>query len=334
MESRWIRPATPIHPIFRCISALRATPAGGGDGFVAKLNPGGDGLSYATYLGGRQADTPKAVAVDASGNAYVTGSTFSSDFPVTAGALQTVNRGGYDAFVAKLNPQGAYLVYSTYLGGAGSEEGSAIAVNSAGIAHIAGYTDSSQFPLLQPVEPAPKGGRDAFAAAVAENGAALSWSTYLGGAGEDRATAIAVDAAGSAYVAGFTFSPDFRTTAGAYRTSYASGEAFLLKLGAGQQPPVVVGVSPASGSGVNATLAFQYSDPNGAADLAWARAWIGSTPANACYVVYHRPSNDWTMPARDGLRRSRRAARDRSKTLSASLTAAARRRQLPATSSR
>ena len=222
---------------FPLCNALRASAAGQGDGFVVKLNPAGNGLAYATYLGGTQADTVTAVAVDANGNAYVTGSTFSRDFPVTAGAFQVAGQGSVDAFVSKLNPQGNALVYSTFVGGEASEEAESIAVDAGGIAYIAGWTDSLKFPLQTPLDAAPHGGRDAFVAALAAAGNSLSWSTYLGGAAEDRAMGVALGSGNNVYTAGYTLSPDFRTTQGAYRTASTAGDAFVMKLSAAIAQP-------------------------------------------------------------------------------------------------
>ena len=162
-------------------------------------------------------------------------------------------------------------------------------MDAQGVAYVAGYTDSLQFPLVQPVQPAAGGARDAFAAALAATGATLSWSTYLGGAGEDRAEGVAVDAAGSVYVEGYTFSPDFRTSAGAYRSTYAAGEAFLVKL-AGL---MTISVSPASGSGSSGSFQFVASDPVGYTDVTTMEAVINASlvPANACYLRYERAAN-------------------------------------------
>jgi hypothetical protein len=280
-------------PDFPVKNALNPTPGGQGDGFVAKLNPAGDGLSYATYLGGRQLDSATAVAADASGNAYITGYTSSADFPVTAGALQTSNSGSFDTFVAKLTPAGSVLAYSTFLGGEGSEQASSIAIDAQGTAYVAGYTDSLRFPLVSQVSAA-KGGRDAFAAAVSADGGALIWSTYLGGAAEDRATSIAVDPAGGIYVAGYTYSTDFPTTSGAYRsTAGAGGEAFLVKLSTASQPTAIASVTPASGTGGNSSFQFVAPDAAGYADLAAMEMIVNGSlsGAQACYLRYDRPAN-------------------------------------------
>src|ERR1035441_8921653 len=147
-------------------SPIYASAGGQGDAFVAKLTPAGDGLVFSTYLGGSSVDIATAVALDPTGNVYVTGATLSANFPVTGGAFQTVNQGSYDAFVTKINSQGTSVVYSTYVGGEGSDQSSSIAVDADGIAYIAGFTYSFRFPLQSPIAFAAHGGQDAFAAAV------------------------------------------------------------------------------------------------------------------------------------------------------------------------
>jgi hypothetical protein len=288
-------------PDFPVKNALSAGPAGQGDGFIAKLNPGGAGLAYATYLGGRQMDNITAVAVDASGNAYVTGSTLSVDFPTTVGAFQTANLGGFDAFVSKLNPQGNVLTYSTYLGAEGTDQGNAIAVDSQGVAYIAGFTTSLHFPLQAPVESGPKGSGDAFAAAVANTGATLLWSTYLGGSAQDEATAVAIDTTGAAYVVGFTFSPDFPTTSGAYHTGPIGGsDAFVVKLGTVLLPPQVLSLTPSSGSGVSQTFSIAVSDTS-ATDIAiFLQVNSQLSPVAACEIVYDRSVNQLWLIADNG----------------------------------
>src|SRR5205814_8754446 len=120
---------------------------GAGDAFVTKLNPTGSALVYSTYLGGSSSDAGSGIAVDAAGNAYVTGGTGSTDFPTTIGAFQTTKGGGFrDAFVTKLNPTGSALVYSTYLGGSGDDYGYGIALDALGNAYVTGGTGSTDFP--------------------------------------------------------------------------------------------------------------------------------------------------------------------------------------------
>ena len=180
------------------------------DAFVSKLNPNGSALIYSTYLGGSGYDIGQGIAVDAAGNAYVMGWTLSTDFP-TANPLQRNSGGGSDAFVAKLNPAGSALVYSTYLGGSGDDFGSGIAVDAAGNAYVTGETSSPDFPTANPVQPSPGGNWDAFVAKLNPAGSALVYSTYLGGSQGDGGSGIAVDAAGNAYVTGGTNSTNFPT---------------------------------------------------------------------------------------------------------------------------
>jgi len=176
--------------------------------FVSKFNAAGSALIYSTYLSGSAAS---AIAIDSAGNAYITGQT-SSGFPTTTGALQTIFGGLLDAFVAKLAPDGS-LVYSTYLGGSTREAAYGIAVDASGNAYVAGITQSSNFPTVNALQSALANGAgtvfDGFVAKLNAAGSQLLYSTYLGGSGDDRALAIAVDAAGNAYVAGSTSSHDF-----------------------------------------------------------------------------------------------------------------------------
>jgi len=208
-------------------------PAHGGgtfDAFVAKLDAAGEALVYSTYLGGSAEDEATGVAVDRSGNAYLTGDTVSTDFP-TARALQPAHGGVVDAFVAKLDPRGSALLYSTYLGGSDEDLGWGIAVDGQGGAYVTGHTHSSDFPTASPLQPAGQGGGDAFVAKLGGAGA-LVYSTYLGGAGFDRGNAIAVDPLGRAYVAGSTSSDDFPTVNALQpaKGSEFSDDAFVARL--------------------------------------------------------------------------------------------------------
>src|SRR3989454_4213011 len=208
----------------------------GGDAFVTKLNPTGAALVYSTYLGGTNLDVGLGIAVDSLGQAYVTGETFSVDFPTTAGAFQRSSAGGIsDAFVTKLNAAGAALVYSTYLGGTDFDEGFGIAVDSLGQAYVTGVSASLDFPMTAGAfQPRFAGGSlDAFVTKLNPTGVALAYSTYLGGTGDEEGFGIAVDATGNAYVTGLTNSNlDFPTTAGAFQPSSPGGfsDAFVTKL--------------------------------------------------------------------------------------------------------
>jgi hypothetical protein len=215
---------------FPLMQPLQAALAGSEDAFVAKLNRTGSALVYSTYLGGGDVDEANALAIDWAGNAYVAGQTDSTDFP-TVDPIQASNAGSGDAFAAKLNPRGSALKYSTYLGGGRSDIAYGIAVDMTGNAYVVGDTSSADFPTARALQPALSGDVDAFVAKLDRNGRALAYSTYLGGSGSDTATAIAVDAAGDAYVAGRTGSEDFPTPGG-LQLAFAGGvyDAFVSRL--------------------------------------------------------------------------------------------------------
>jgi hypothetical protein len=220
---------------FPTANPLQAVLGGGtvyGDAFVAKLNPAGTALIYSTYLGGNGEEDGYGIAADSAGNAYVTGSTSSTNFP-TVSPVQAVFGGSYDAFVAKLNPAGSALVYSTYLGGSAESFGSAVAVDFSGNAYVTGYTYSTDFPIANPLQAVLNGPNDAYIAKLNPAGSALVYSTYLGGGGFEIGYAIAVDSAGNAYVTGSTTSIDF-PTASPLQAVYGGGEfdAFVAKLNA------------------------------------------------------------------------------------------------------
>jgi hypothetical protein len=214
-----------------------------GDAFVTKLNPSGSALVYSTFLGGSKTDAGRGIAVDSSGNAYVTGSTASADFPVTSGAFQTTPGG---IFVTKLNSSGSALVYSTYLGGnSNTDTGQGIAVDGSGNAYVTGAAGSG-FPTTSGALQTTCGGGslcyyvDAFVTKFNASGSALVYSTYLGGSYADIGNGIALDRSGNAYVTGSTASPDFPITPGAFQTScnnkypncIAEGAAFVTELNA------------------------------------------------------------------------------------------------------
>ena len=190
-------------------------------------------LAYSTYLGGKGRDDywSAGIAVDSAGNAYVTGDTGSTDFPITD-AIQPTYHGNYDAFVTKINHDGTGLVYSTYLGGSGSDGGAGIAVDSAGNAYVTGSTASTDFPTLNPVQPTNHGGHEGFVTKINASGSALVYSTYLGGSYNDAALGIAVDAAGNAYVTGRTESADFLTANAIQPTNHGGADDFVTKINA------------------------------------------------------------------------------------------------------
>jgi hypothetical protein len=202
------------------------------DVFVTKLNATGSSLVYSTFLGGGQADRGFGIAVDATGNAYVTGRTESNNFPTTPGAHDTTYNSGGDAFMTKLNAAGsAPLLYSTYLGGGSSDEGSGIAIDAAGRSYVVGETNSNNFPTtIGAFDTSHNGGFDAFVTKLDPVALApLAYSTYLGGNNPDRGFAVAVDGGGSAYVTGETNSMGFPTML-AFDPTNNSFDAFVTKL--------------------------------------------------------------------------------------------------------
>jgi hypothetical protein len=229
------------------IGAFDTTHNGSFDGFVTKLNPSGSALVYSTFFGGLSLDEADDIALDASGSAYVTGQTFSSDFPTTVGATDTTFNGEIDVFVTKLNPSGSALVYSTFLGGNSSDAGLAIALDSSGNAYVTGFTFSTNFPTTVGAFDVTHNGSfdgfvrsDAFVTKLNLSGSALVYSTFLGGTSTESGLGIAVDTSGSAYVTGDTSSFDFPTTVGAFDTTYnGEGDVFVTKLNPSGAAPLV-----------------------------------------------------------------------------------------------
>ena len=208
------------------------------NGFVTKLNPTGSALVYSTYLGGNADDFAIGIVVDSSGDVYVTGVAYSGNFPTTAGAFQTsfaATAGNSNAFVTKLNRTGSALVYSTYLGGTGSDHGDGMAVDSLGNAYVSGFAQSANFPTTAGAfQTALAGSQNAFVTELNPGGSALLYSTYLGGSSSDYAVCLAVDSSGNAYVSGFARSANFPTTAGAFQTALAGSQnAFVTELNPG-----------------------------------------------------------------------------------------------------
>ena len=221
---------------FPTLNPVQASFGGDRDVFVAKLNASGSTLAYSTYLGGSGRDESRDIAVDGSGNAYITGLTVSSNFP-TQNALQPSYRGGGSSgFVSKLNASGSAVVYSTYIGGSGGgSRGNGIAVDGSGNVYITGTTSASDFPTQNPLDVSLGGSQDVFVTKLDALGSSLVYSTFLGGSGNEQGgeRSITVDGSGNAYVTGSTSSTDFPTQ-NAFQASYGGGvfDVFVSKLNA------------------------------------------------------------------------------------------------------
>ncbi|QQS40808.1 MAG: SBBP repeat-containing protein [Acidobacteriota bacterium] len=213
---------------------------GSSDVFVTKLNPAGSALEYSTFIGGSEGEQGNGIAVDATGNAYVTGFTLSNvagmEFPTTGGAYDTSHNGQNDVFVVKLNAAGSALVYSTFLGDFSDDRGNAIAVDAMDRAYVTGRTDGgTSFPTTPGAfDQTGNGGIDGFVTRLNPAGAALDYSTFLGSDSDDIGYGIFVDEAGRAFVTGETgnsLNTLFPTTPGAYDTTFNGwSDAFVSEL--------------------------------------------------------------------------------------------------------
>jgi hypothetical protein len=256
--------------------------------FATELDTSGQ-VVFSTCLGGRGPSTANAIAVDAAGAAYLAGSTWSNNFPVTSGAFQSLSGGGYDAFIAKLSPAGT-IDYATYLGGSGSESAYAIAVDPAGRAFVAGDTASANFPYASSPQPVPQGAMDAFVVGLDPQGRSMFLSALIGGGGDDVAQAIALDGAGAVYLAGYTLSGNFPTTAGTVQAHLMTGaDAFVAKFVSNGLPLMI---SPASGTGLSQTFSATFSAPNGQTGLSGSWILINSVfTAGGCFLGYEASTN-------------------------------------------
>jgi hypothetical protein len=211
---------------------------GSNDAFVMKISASGLSILYSSYLGGNNEDAGHGIAVDLNHNTYVTGLTYSPDFPLV-GALQSTNGGAGDAFLSKIDTGlngPASLIFSTYLGGSGLDQGNGIAVDSVGNSYITGGSNSTGLATAAVLQTTMAGQGDAFVAkySTSQPAPALSYFTYLGGTKADSAAGIAVDSSGNTYVTGSTVSTDFATTTDAFQRTYGGGneDAYIAKLDA------------------------------------------------------------------------------------------------------
>lgn len=198
--------------VFGVVPGYHTTYYGETDAFVLKIKADGSGLAYCTFLGGSDWDAGRAITVDSLGNAYVVGGTWSDDFPTTAGAVQSAIGGQRDVFLAKLDAGGTALAYSTFLGGTGQEEGTAVSA-AQDMVYATGWTNSADFPVTAGVlGPTYGGNTDGFVFKLDLASNTLDYATYLGGSDDDRPTGLSENGLSGMVVAGYTQSPDFPTT--------------------------------------------------------------------------------------------------------------------------
>jgi uncharacterized protein (TIGR03437 family) len=268
----------------------------GGGAFSAKLNPTGAVLVYSTFLGDNGGIT-SGLAIDSAGNAYAAGSTSSPNFPTTPGAIHSaIGARNSAAFLVKLNPTGAAAVYSSIFGGSGDTFGGSVAVDSQGNAYLAGSTDAADFPVTSGAfQKSVAGNANAFVVKVNGAGSDLVYGTLLGGSATDRASGLAIDAAGNAFVSGSTFSTDFPVTPDALPKRFAGSPCLLTGGSPFGNPPLVAPCGDAFAAKLDArgsTLAYSTYLSGSDVDAATAVA-VGSS--GAMYVAGSTRSNDFPV---------------------------------------
>ncbi len=254
------------------------------DGFVLKLDPTGSTVIYSTYFGGSGNDEGHSIAIDAAGNAYVTGLTSSSDFPTTSNAAQRTKAANQEGYLLKLNPAGNNILYATYLGGNGDDRGMGVAVDPKGGIYVTGLTGSTDFPVVGGFQTTNMGGlADVFVTKFGPTGA-IQYSTYVGGRGNDQGYSIAVDAAGAAYVTGFTTSANVVVNSltrepQRFDRSFPTANAFQSDYGGGSDDAFVFKLSPAGNS-------LEYSSYIGAGSSDIATRVAVNSAGTACITGY------------------------------------------------
>ncbi|MBI3639254.1 MAG: SBBP repeat-containing protein [Thaumarchaeota archaeon] len=218
------------------VGAYQTSLMGQGDVFVSELNSGLTSLQASTYVGGSKTDRSTAITLDGSGNVFVAGQSSSINYPTTVGAYQTVNGGGFDAFVSELNSGLTSLTSSTFIGGSGNDKANAIKLDGSGNVFVAGLTGSSNYPTTVGAYQTVNGGgfADAFVSELNSGLTSLTGSTLIGGGNTDQINAITLDGSGNVFVAGSTNSTNYPTTVGAYQTSNGGEfDAFVSELNSG-----------------------------------------------------------------------------------------------------
>lgn len=287
------------------------------DGFVSEINPAGTGFVFSTFLGGSGYDYSSGIALDSAGSIYVSGNTVSTDFPVTRGAAQKTFGGMSagcvpsgtttcgDVTVSKLKAGGSILLYSTFLGGSLDENpGLSMAVDAGGNAYVTGQTDSTNFPLVNAFQTNYGGGSsDAFITKVNPTGTAFAYSSYLGGAGQDSGSRVALDAYADAYISGTTLSTNFPVTAGVFQSRCGTdgtcngglSDAFAVKVATSADLSIVASAPGTVASG--STLTYTIASLNSGPDAATAVVITDVLPAGTTFESVSVSPGTCTAPA-------------------------------------
>jgi hypothetical protein len=275
-------------PVFPDPDVFQISNAGGSDAFVTKLNSDGSSTIYSTYLGGDQNDAAISLVLDSLGNAFVTGYTYSNNFPTEGSAVQPLLGGADDAFVALLSVSGDSLLYSTFLGGSGSDVGRDLNLDYLGSLYVTGETGSIDFPVAgYAIQSNLRGSRDAFLIKFNDDGSDLAFSSYLGGDADDSSYGIAVYDLGQVFITGGTNSSDFPTTTNAFQPNHANAnfyDAFVVEIG-GLLADSISGKVTTSGTGepVQDVEVYAFNDEM------FIEGW-GFTDANGFYQISDLPA--------------------------------------------
>jgi len=287
---------------FNTKNPLQAANRGGIDAFVSKVNAAGSTLTYSTYLGGAGEDLGLSIALDISGNAYITGYTSSNDY-ATQTPIQSVSKGGLEAFVTKIFADASSIAFNTYFGGNGSDVGNGIAVDNSGSCYVTGATTSTNLPTRTPFQPTNRGNNDAFVAKFNAAGSNIIYSTYLGGTSGDLGRGIAVDLAGNAFITGVTFSDNFTTVAAFQPANRGQGDAFVARVnptgtamvyssflgGAGADEGAGIAIDSSGNAYVVGTTAsgdFNTKNPLQASNRGQQDVFVSKVPLDGSALVY------------------------------------------------
>lgn len=287
------------------VNPLQSVLRGAYDCFLAQVPDTGTSLLYASFLGGASSDFCYAVATDGAGNPMVAGSSASSDFPVTPGVFQPARAGSYDNVVAKLDVASNTLAFATYLGGLQAESPSSLYLDTDGVVCLAGNTQSSNFPTMDPVQPTLGSYVDGFLSCLNADGTALLFSTFLGGADEDRVLAVVPRADAWTVAVGLTQSVDFPVTANARQPLPAGkGDAFITAISrsGANVNPANISVTPSNGNTETAHLTYLLQDGNGFQDIRYFYANIHNAVSTigACYTRFDADLNTISLLSDNG----------------------------------